>query len=170
VGVKLTLLLAVAIPAFMPWVGAVPLELPPQDKTEWTLELLGHETDRVLAEGCEILFMDQRQLLTFGYLGEVPLVPDYEKKLVMDKAMSGETAYFEGFYEDISNQRFALIVSDPQRIRFSDEDEGWGAENDTWVQWVTTPLLCHYEPVYTIKKTGVWLLYPVDEPGDCSIP
>ena len=128
------------------------------------------ETERVVAEGGEVLFMDQRQLLTFGYLGQIPLVPEYEKKLVMDKAMSGDKDYFEQFYKDIADQRFDLIVTDPQRIRFSDEDEGWGAENDTWVQWVTKPLLCYYEPAFTIKKTGVWLLHPVEDISGCRIP
>jgi hypothetical protein len=166
----LALVLAVAIPAFMPWVNAEPLELPPQDKVEWTLELLRSETSRVMAEGGEILFMDQRQLLTFGYLGDIPMVPEYEKKLVMDRAMSGNQTYFEDFYQDVSSQRFALIISDPQRIRYADDDEGWGVENDTWVEWVTRPLLCYYDPVYTIKKTGVWLLMPVENPGDCPAP
>jgi hypothetical protein len=170
IGIKVTILLAAVIPAFMPWVNAVPLELPPDDKTAWTLELLQYETDRVQAEGGEILFMDQRQLLTFGYLGDIPLVPEYEKKLVMDKAMSGDSDYFEQFYRDISAHRFALIVSEPQRVRFSEEDEGWGVENDTWVEWVTKPLLCYYEPVYTIKKTGVWFLRPIDEPVECPYP
>jgi hypothetical protein len=88
----------------------------------------------------------------------------------MDRAMSSNRAYFDDFYTDIANQRFALIVTDPQRIRFSDEDEDWGAENDTWVEWVTKPLLCYYEPLYTIKKTGVWILAPVENPGDCTVP
>jgi hypothetical protein len=164
---KSALLAAVAIPALIPWVNAKPLELPPEDKTDWTLVLLEAETNRINNEGGEILFMDQRQLLTFGYLGDLPLVPEYEKKLVMDRAMSGDSVYFEEFYEDIKDQRFALIVTDPQRIRFSDEDEEWGAENDTWVQWVSKPLLCYYEPAYTVKKTGVWLLTPISEPVEC---
>lgn len=168
--IKLILLLTAGIPAFMPWVDAKPLELPPEDKTQWTLELLQSETTRVLEEGGEILFMDQRQLLTFGYLGEIPLVPEYEKKLVMDRAMSGNLEYFEPFYNDIANHRFGLIITDPQRIRYSEGDEGWGAENDVWVEWVTKPLLCDYEPVYTIKTTGVWFLIPRELSGDCSSP
>jgi len=169
-GIQLLLLAVVAVPAFMPWIDAYPMELPPEDKTQWTLDLLRSETQRIVAEGGEILFMDQRQLLTFGYLGDIPLVPEYEKKLVMDKAMSGNKKYFEPFYRDIANQRFALIITDPQRIRFADEDEGWGAENDTWVEWVTEPLLCSYEPVFTIKATGVWFLMPRQDPGDCLFP
>ena len=169
-GLKLLLLLIVVIPAFMPWTKAKPLELPPEDKTQWTMALLENETSRIVAEGGEILFLDQRQLLTFSYLGDIPLVPEYEKKLVMDRAMSGDRDYFETFYTDIVNQRFALIITDPQRIRFADEDEDWGAENDTWVQWVTQPLLCYYDPVYTIKKTGVWFLMPKENLDDCSPP
>ena len=38
--IKGALLAAIAIPAFMPWINAMPLELPPKDKTAWTVELL----------------------------------------------------------------------------------------------------------------------------------
>jgi len=34
--------------------------------------------------------MDQRQLLTFGYVPKIPLVDDYEKKYMMDTAMTGD--------------------------------------------------------------------------------
>ena len=40
----------------------------------------------------EVLFMDQRQLLTFGYITDVPLVPDYEKKVMMNEALSGNVS------------------------------------------------------------------------------
>lgn len=159
---KLLLAAVLVVPAFHPVIDAAPLELPPQDKTDWTLELLNAETARIQGEGGEILYMDQRQLLTFHQVPVIPLVNDYEKKLVMDKAMSGDRDYFEDFYRDIIDQRFDLIVTDPQRIRFSDEDESFGEENDVWVSWVTGPLLCYYEPKYTIKLTGVWLMVPRD--------
>ncbi len=167
-GLKLVLMFVVVIPAFMPWIDAEPLELPPDEKIQWTMKLLRRETSRVLEEGGEILFMDQRQLLTFGYLGDIPLVPDYEKKLVMDMAMSGNASYFVTFYKDISDQRFELIISDPQRVRYADDTESWGIENDTWVEWVSKPLLCYYEPSFTIKTTSVWLLVPRENPDECD--
>jgi hypothetical protein len=170
VSIKILLLLVIFIPAFTPWIDAKPLELPPEERTLWTMELLRSETSRVLGEGKDILFMDQRQLLTFKNLGNIPLIPEYEKKLVMDRAMSGNSKYFETFNKDIANHRFGLIISDPQRIRFSEADEEWGVENDVWVEWVTKPLLCHYEPVYTIKATGVWLLIPRLNSAECSFP
>jgi hypothetical protein len=169
-GFNLVVLFIVGIPAFMPWINAEPIELPPVEKSQRTMDLLRKEISLVLEEGGEILFMDQRQLLTFGYLGDIPLVPEYEKKLVMDRAMSGDSSYFELFYKDISEQRFQLIITDPQRVRYSEDDEGWGMENNTWVEWVTKPLLCYYEPSYPIKTTGVWLLKPREDPGECNFP
>ena len=76
---------------------AEPLKLPPNENVELTLEYIQEESNLAVSQGQEILFMDQRQLLTFGFVENVPLVADYEKKLVMDKAMSGDIEYFNKF-------------------------------------------------------------------------
>jgi hypothetical protein len=46
------------------------------------------------------------------------------------------------------------------------EDYAFGDENDAFVKWVTKPLFCTYEPVYTNHETGVELLVPREEPPD----
>ena len=96
--VKLVVLLAIAIPAFYPVIKAKPLSLPPENKVQEALTIIEKEARLAVVEGGEVLFMDQRQLLTFGSVGDIPLVADYEKKLVMDKAMSQDAEYFEDFY------------------------------------------------------------------------
>jgi len=116
----------------------------------------------------EVLFLDQRQLLTFGYVENVPLVPDYEKKYLMDQAMSGDTEYFKGFYEDISQQRFKLIISEPLKIVYQGSDHHFGLENDTWVKWVSEPILCYYEPLFTFKPERTQLLIPRDDISNCN--
>ncbi len=108
----------------------------------------------------EVLFMDQRQLLTFGYVGRIPLVPEYEKKLVMDQAMAENAKYFDKFYRDLAAHRFKLIVSEPLQVRFQGDSYLFGNENDAWVKWVSIPLLCYYEPVETQQQVGVQLLEP----------
>ncbi len=108
----------------------------------------------------EVLFMDQRQLLTFGYVDKVPLVPEYEKKLVMDNAMAEDAVYFDAFYKDLAAHRFPLIVSEPLQVRYQGESYQFGNENDAWVKWVSIPLLCYYEPFETQSKIGVQLLKP----------
>jgi len=149
-------------------IGAHPLELPEEKHILWAQEVLGNETKRIQTEGGEILFMDQRQLLTFRYL-QVALIPEYEKKQVMDRALAGDVEYFTPFYDDLAKQRFSLIVVDPQRIRYTDETEDWSEENNAWVQWVTEPLFCFYEPKFTFDHVGIWTLYPLEEVEDCSV-
>ena len=167
-GIKVVLLLMCMIPAFMPMVAVTPLEVPLQKYVDMTIELLQTETQHVVAQGGEVLFMDQRQLFTFGHI-QAPFVPEYEKKQVMDRALAGDLDYFESFYQDLANQRFGLIITDPQRIRYADEEEQWGAENDAWVQWVTEPLYCFYEPKFSKDKTAVWFFVPRDDITDCSV-
>jgi len=167
ISIKILLLLMVLILAFLPMVGVVPLELPEQKYVDITIDLLKTESEYVVSQGGEVLFMDQRQLLTFGVI-DIPLVPEYEKKTIMDRTLASDVEYFTPFYEDLAAQRFGLIITDPQRIRYSREEEQWGAENDAWVQWVTEPLYCFYEPKYSKDKTHVWFFVPRTDVTDCT--
>lgn len=63
----------------------------------------------------DVLFMDQRQLLTFGYIQEEKFIPEYEKKVLMNEALSTNYEYYSSFYNDITNQRFSLIITEPLR-------------------------------------------------------
>lgn len=110
----------------------------------------------------EILFIDQRQLLAFGDIKNVPLVPEYEKKVLMEMAMANDEGYFSPFIEDMNSHRFALIVSEPLYIYYqgSSHEGGFGSENDLWVKWVSIPVLCNYEPIETDTELKYQLLVP----------
>jgi hypothetical protein len=141
--------------------------LPTQGEVDSSLQLIQDEVDKAKLQG-EVLFMDQRQLLTFGYITGVPLVPDYEKKLLMNQALSGDTAYFNGFYTDLSAHRFSLIISEPLRTPIQDSSYQFGEENNAWVKWVAIPVLCYYEPIKTVPNFRVQLLVPKENTSDCS--
>ena len=116
--------------------------------------------------------MDQRQLLTFGLMGDLPLVVDYEKKYVMDQALSDNVDYFENFHADLAQGRFALIVTEREALQFKKADlesigDGLIEENNAWVTWVTTPLLDHYESVGEFKDVAVELFMPIERDFDC---
>jgi hypothetical protein len=112
--------------------------------------------------------MDQRQLLTFGNISGVVLVPDYEKKWMMDEALSEKMSYFEPFYADLAAHRFSLIVSEPLHTPVKDSSYQFGEENNAWVKWVSSPVLCYYEEIKTLKDVGVQLLAPRSESENCS--
>ena len=118
--------------------------------------------DAAREEG-DVLFMDQRQLITFGYMGDVPLIVEYEKKKLMDEAMAGSEAYFGAYYRDLVTHRFSLIVSEPLRAEFQGDGFDFGNENDAWVKWVSIPMLCYYEPIATYHEVGLELLVPRNE-------
>lgn len=124
------------------------------------------ETQMAVSEAREegdVLFMDQRQLITFGYVGDVPLVVDWEKKKLMDEAMAANEEYFAGYYDDLATRRFSLIVSEPLRVDFQGGEYDFGSENDAWVKWVSIPMLCYYEPIATYHEVGLELLVPRDK-------
>jgi hypothetical protein len=171
--------LCLVIPAFGPLMSLQPLSF--ASDADWISVLVGAERPRdlgslpdhrtieasleqirtaVAAAKGQVLFMDQRQLLTFGYLQGVELVPEYEKKRVMDEALSGNAAYFEPFYRDLADGRFGLVVSSPLRTPIKDNEYGFGEENNAWVEWVAKPVLCYYEELDTLNEVKVELLVP----------
>jgi hypothetical protein len=151
--------LALIAPVTYSLQGGARLNLPAQETTHEVMENLTTIVDTYKDEG-EILFMDQRQLLTFGMVEDVPLVDEYEKKYLMDQAMADNGDYFESFYQDLQAQRFVLIVNEPSNYIIRGSESSFGEENDAYVKWVTIPLLCTYEPIYTSADIGVELLVP----------
>jgi hypothetical protein len=139
---------------------------PTQAEVDGALELIRLEAEKAGSQG-EVLFIDQRQLLTFGYVTSIPLVADYEKKVLMNQALSGDGAYFKKFYEDLAARRFSLIISEPLRTPIKDSSFQFGEENNAWVKWVAAPVLCYYTPSKTITTIGVQLLIPNTDTEDC---
>jgi hypothetical protein len=115
----------------------------------------------------EVLFLDQRQLLTFGEVAGVPLVMDYELKDVVNQAMASNQAFFEGFYQDLARGRFSLIVSPPIETELRGRAHPFGEEDDAQVLYLYRPLLEYYEPVIRLDEVSIWLLRP-RQPSDVS--
>ena len=108
----------------------------------------------------EVLFIDQRQLLTFGQIKGIELVGEYELKDMMNQAMQGDNAYFESFSGDLERHRFALIVSDPLPSFVQGSDYEFGEENDAWLRYVAGPLRQYYEPIHRLGEVGMWIMAP----------
>ena len=119
--------------------------------------------ERAGVEG-EVLMISQRHLLTFGELKGIALLPDYEKVFLMEMAMAANGPYLEAFHQDIQNQRYELIVSDPLVVQYQGRSHSFGEENDAWVRYVSEPVLCYYEPLITLKDVEVQLLTPRQTP------
>ncbi|MCZ2127921.1 MAG: hypothetical protein LC099_09145 [Anaerolineales bacterium] len=117
----------------------------------------------------EILFVTERQLLTFGYLKNVALTTDYEQSELMEMAMSHNRPYLEKYYADLQNRRFALIVAESQK--FAVRTDGAFAEEDAaWVRYVGAPLLCNYEPILSLTSNNLQIYEPRSAAAPCKDP
>jgi len=142
--------------------SAGPVLLPSEEKVAATLLVIQEEVANAKEDG-EVLFMDQRQLLTFDFVREVILVFDYEKKFLMDNAMSYDGDFFALFVEDLSSHRFSLIITERLFLSTGDTDKPFPEENDAWVTWVSVPLLKYYRILKDFKAVGIQLLVPREQ-------
>jgi len=147
--------------------GPFPETLPSEQDTAKALGRIRQEVELAASSG-DVLFIDQRQLLTFGYIKGIPLIPEYDKKVLINQAMSEDAQYFQSFYHDLASQRFSLIVSNPLHMRIQTDTDDFGEENNAWVKWVSSPVLCYYEPLVTLKKVTVQLLVPREDISACD--
>lgn len=141
--------------------------LPSFDKAvaEKDIQLL----QEALAGGGEILFVTERQLITFDYIHGVALVPEYEQSELMEMAMSRNRPYLEKFYSDLRERRFALILAEDQK--FTTQKEGaFTEENVAWVRYVGAPLLCNYKPVITLTSNNLQVHEPRPKQVECKDP
>ncbi len=142
--------------------------LPTPTKTSQTLDTIRAEVARAASRG-EVLFMDQRQLITFGYINPVPFVPEYEKKYMMDQAMGSNSDYFKQYYQDLARRRFSLIITEPLRLKIQGEESApFSEENDAWVRWISRPTLCFYKPIFTDPQNNVQMLVPQSNTDGCN--
>lgn len=128
------------------------------------------------AEDGEILFINERHLVTFGMI-DIPIVGDYEAVTLMEMVMSSNSSYMERFNRDIESQRFAGIVS--AKLNTTLKTEGmFFEENNLWNSLVSAKILCYYEPLIVrdqpeptttleVDETKIEFLVPRTTSGDC---
>jgi hypothetical protein len=161
----------VFIPAILPTLNGRPPEKLDAVASKDELERL-QERVACAAQYGEVLFMDQRQLLTFGHVGDIPLAVEYEKKYVMNQALADNADYFAIFRSRLALGKYSMIVTERQSLRFKilEEDrlgDSLVEENNAWVEWVTTPLLDYYESIAKRRDAGIEIFLPIDRDFDC---
>lgn len=119
--------------------------------------------DQLREQPGEVLFISERQLLSFHELQGVRVVPEYEKVFLMEMAMGNNQPYLQRFYTDLASHRFKAIITDTISTRLQGEANSFGIENDAWVTQVLQPMLLEYEPVLSWNNENARLLIPLDQ-------
>ena len=83
--------------------------------------------------------------------------------------MGNNQFYLQPFHQYLRDQRFALIIADPQNTTLQGRGHQFGEENDAWVKGVSVPLLCSYYPKVTLSEVNV-IIYAPRPDADCPEP
>jgi hypothetical protein len=117
----------------------------------------------------EILFITERQMVTFDIVKGVALVPEYEQAELMEMAMSRNQVYLEQYYADLANHRFALIIAEKQKV-LPKKDGSFLEEDIAWVTYAGAPIVCYYESVERIASNNIYFFVPRLENEECKDP
>jgi len=129
-------------------------------RTGQIMAILQARVDDVNAQGGEVLFINQRHLISMDMLRDVNLVYEYEREDLMEMAMSNNTSYLEAFGSDMANQRFTLIIVDPLNYNILSRNRAFSEENNAWVRRVMRPILCNYREEEVFPSHEIALYVP----------
>jgi hypothetical protein len=108
-----------------------------------------------------VLFIDHRQLLIYNQIPSVTLHAPYENIELMEMAMANNKVYFSQFWTDLENRKFPFIVSSVLWEGMNDsQDHYFWYENNVWSDYVVSPILRHYEPIYINTEVGLAIYAP----------
>jgi hypothetical protein len=140
-----------------------------QASVEKDIQRLQQVASEAVNNGGQVLFVTERQLLTFNELENIPLTPEYEQIELMEMAMAGNHQYLENYYADLREHRFAIIFAEEQK--YGSKKEGAFVEEDNaWVRFIGAPLLCEYKPVESLTSANIQIFVPRPNPPSCKDP
>lgn len=160
-----SLALLVAVPVVLAMITARPLA--GREAEAAAVRAIQQRVAQTVNAGGQVLFITQRQLVTFGLVRGVDMVPDYEIETLMEMAMAGNPGYLSRFYRDLQRHRFDLIVSSPLALVMRGSEANWGEENDVWLERIASPLICEYFPESSVAEGQVAFLVPRPGPSYC---
>jgi hypothetical protein len=136
--------------------------LPSLDRREQSLASLQSYVDQTVADGGSVLFITQRQLLTYGLITGVPLVPQYDNIDLMEFAMTNYRPLIDQFQADIAAHKYAMIIAPIPPGQLQTNDSAFSEENNAWLKRVSIPLLRDYK-ILAIFEDGDFVVLIPDE-------
>ena len=156
-GVKAAALVALILPLAAASSG---LDLAPRPQPQMSetaaLQWLQGMIDKYATDGRPVLFITDRQLVTFGQIKVPSFEPSYEKVFLQEMAMANNSYYLGKYVADLKARKFSLIISEPMNAHIQ-EDYSFAEENNLFVTNVEIPTLGRYDLVGKLDNQG----YPI---------
>ncbi len=153
-------LLAAALPFYPLVMGGAPVRYHDRAAEQAELDMLKKIVEPAAAGGQRVLFMWNRQLITFGEIQGVPLEAEYETVELMEMAMSRNTAYLEQFTQDLQTHKYGIIISTVQNTTYKDAEAGFPEEHNAWTDAVAIPVMTYYCELDRLPLSEIQILLP----------
>jgi hypothetical protein len=154
------MMLALTIPVFFTIVKVGSAQFPSADSGKADLQAINQAINLVGKEPGEVLFIAERQLLTFNSIDYHKVVEPYDKVFLMEMAMGGNMDYLNQFYAELQAHRYKMIVTDTINTGLQGRNRSFSDENNAWVELVLLPMLENYDAVGSLRDGNVNLLIP----------
>lgn len=163
------LVLSLVIPIGLVIIARGPLnQFPTIDEINRGFIAINRAIESLKPDHKNVLFLTNRHWLTFGYIKDIPLIPEYERVFLMEMAMSKNEEYLERFHKDLEKQRFDLIISEPIYRINKNQETRFAEENNAWVKNVSKYILCYYAPTKLIRPVNMQIFIPRQNPDVCE--
>ena len=129
------------------------------------LTALQQMLDQAQQQGGKVVFVNQRQLVTFGSVSGVAMQPEYERVFLMEMAMSNNQYYLRGFVGDMEAHRYALVIFDTLPEQLKGRENSFADENNAWVSYATHTLLKYYQLKMSYPALQLSVLTPCPTAG-----
>jgi len=138
---------------------------PTQTATSEALAYIQKTVEQANEDNEAVLWMSERQLLAFHNVPYTQLIPEYERVVIAEMAMAGNDKYFETYRDALAAKQFGVIIVEPLRIEYIDEQSNlFAQENNRFVDEIFTPLDQNYHARRIFKTVGVAVMTPKAAP------
>lgn len=125
-----------------------------------SVQNLSSEINLISKNRNQIIFISEGQLITFHYINDVILHPEYDSLYMQEMAMAKNQTYLSNFYSSLENHKFPIIVIGGVSSFIKDNSYSLSEENNNWVENIINPINKYYKIGYTDKFGNYLLLVP----------
>lgn len=112
-----------------------------------------------------VLFIENRQLLVFGYVGSETIFVPYEKIELMEMAMAQNGQYLSRFELELQSHEFAAIITEKLFLWEQNPTQSpYWYENNAWLNGVARPIRKYYSLAYQNTDLGFEIYIPNQNP------
>ncbi len=121
------------------------LHFPNAGITQRELTVICELLDSVKNDSRDVLFISEKQLVTYHFCEDVRFSKEFEKIPLMEWAMSNNELELHKFYEALHQQQFSMIVMDSVYMQRQKKGDVFWIENNLWTDKVLHYVLEDYQ-------------------------